>query len=937
MPTCRRKRVMLTEPSSELLADLKVNPDKQVFYLAQTGEIFADYESYSSRMSFYKAKQFQCDVTGKGGLDFFQALTSEQQEARTLHSRFPEQLKGPVLRAVQWRAYRSMRAISQAHTRTEVMGRIDQLVEAVHERFKDRYFEGERVFVELDGEKFWARIIKANPPGSTVVSLKRPRASSGAAAPAPPKPKAVHAINGDLKQPIAEVNAKDDPLAYMYTVQIIDEPGSDGPRKLMPNETVSIKAGSMSRDRLAFSKSILRRFVRDCVDRDSAIASPWTVKKSIAERYGVEINMPEATRKGVDEIKRGEMEKRRKVATPPKKEEKPDRPAKKQKKMTAEERAQLLKEEEEELAALEALERERELAATKTKKKKVVKFPAEDLDVTLTAKEKKENKMAVRPALSRDLPFYSIGKGVFERFLMSWNFLHIFSQPLNLSTFTLDDFESALRHNTSEVTCSLIAEVHVALMGVLRNLHAQKHQPALVSLMQEDDAETDLVPVQDLLTRMETYGQTWEKQLPKAADGRSGWEDSLVGCLKDNASVQSFPRLRDIVTYLLYDTAAIEASRKTGWTPLAGNSAAPPSAHPIAEPADRYPTLPPSDKIAVIAYLCDLAITARPIHHFMDNCETKLTELRKEKVEINKEKKRLVDSMAEVVGKVGLKDDPMQVDGEAESAGSDTEESTLQLPVVGEVEGAIASTGSLRQRTMRMQAHKNALAKQKELAASKSKGAQAALEEHIKLTDELARQDRRMDAIELDFRRYIGVRLRPMGKDRFYNRVWWFDGLGGGNLVNAAGQTLIGAGRLFIQGAGEYDTEVLVAREAEEHDVVKRREDEETPEFMLQSDEWGTYETPEQLDEFFAWLQEKGNRELALKKQLFIWWDHIVAGVKKRQADMSAVALAAAKPVESTNGRRSTRGRNSSANELARESYMQWTNKLAKNPSTNGA
>ena len=242
--------------------------------------------------------------------------------------------------------------------------------------------------------------------------------------------------------------------------------------------------------------------------------------------------------------------------------------------------------------------------------------------------------------------------------------------------------------------------------------------------------------------------------------------------------------------------------------------------------------------------------------------------------------------MADVVAKVGLKgDDRMQVDGEAESAASDTEDSTLGLPVTTDVDGGeTATTGSMRQRMMRAQAHKSALAKQKELAASKSKGAQAALEEHIKLTDSLTREDRRMEAIERDFRRFIGVRLRPMGKDRFYNRIWWFDGLGGGQLVSASGGTLYGAGRLFIQGPNEYDTEVLEAREKEEHDVVKRREEEETKEFMLKSDEWGIYDDAEQLDAFFSWLQEKGNRELALKKQLYIWWDHIVAGVKKRQA-----------------------------------------------------
>ncbi len=56
-------------------------------------------------MSFYRLKQFQCEVTGKSGLDYFQAVESERQEARTMHSRFSEPLKYPVLRAVQWRTF----------------------------------------------------------------------------------------------------------------------------------------------------------------------------------------------------------------------------------------------------------------------------------------------------------------------------------------------------------------------------------------------------------------------------------------------------------------------------------------------------------------------------------------------------------------------------------------------------------------------------------------------------------------------------------------------------------------------------------------------------------------------------------------------------------------------------------------------------------------
>lgn len=124
MPTCRRKRVILTEPSDALLHAAKADPDRPVYYLEQTGEIFETYEcvylppvilstsdlillllfrAYAARMSFYRLRQFQCEVTGKSGLDYFQALESERQEARTLHSRFSEPLKPAVLKAVQWR------------------------------------------------------------------------------------------------------------------------------------------------------------------------------------------------------------------------------------------------------------------------------------------------------------------------------------------------------------------------------------------------------------------------------------------------------------------------------------------------------------------------------------------------------------------------------------------------------------------------------------------------------------------------------------------------------------------------------------------------------------------------------------------------------------------------------------------------------------------
>ena len=103
-------------------------------------------------MSFYRRKQFQCEVTGKSGLDYFQALESEQHEARTMHSRFPEPLKAAVLKAVQWRALLLLRRSCVSLSlllHAEVVGRLDHLVEAVYERFKDRYYPDERMYPRI--------------------------------------------------------------------------------------------------------------------------------------------------------------------------------------------------------------------------------------------------------------------------------------------------------------------------------------------------------------------------------------------------------------------------------------------------------------------------------------------------------------------------------------------------------------------------------------------------------------------------------------------------------------------------------------------------------------------------------------------------------------------------------------------------------------------
>lgn len=60
----------------------------------------------------------------------------------------------------------------------------------------------------------------------------------------------------------------------------------------------------------------------------------------------------------------------------------------------------------------------------------------------------------------------------------------------------------------------------------------------------------------------------------------------------------------------------------------------------VAPPKQRYYALSPEDRIAILSFMCNLAISSKAIHAHMDSCEEQLTALRKEKIEVNRQKKQ---------------------------------------------------------------------------------------------------------------------------------------------------------------------------------------------------------------------------------------------------------------------------------------------------------
>ena len=120
---------------------------------------------------------------------------------------------------------------------SEIMGRLDHLVELVYDRFVNRYFKGEsafpglptcsysnfnshsnrvptEVFVDIQNEKYYARIIKVFPP-KTLTNGASPSKETQLVEP--------HSIGINLRVSFDESLLRDDPMAYFYAVRLIEE------------------------------------------------------------------------------------------------------------------------------------------------------------------------------------------------------------------------------------------------------------------------------------------------------------------------------------------------------------------------------------------------------------------------------------------------------------------------------------------------------------------------------------------------------------------------------------------------------------------------------------------------------------------------------------------------------------------------------------------
>ena len=133
-------------------------------------------------------------------------------------------------------------------------------------------------------------------------------------------------------------------------------------------------------------------------------------------------------------------------------------------------------------------------------------------------------------------------------------------------------------------------------------------------------------------------------EIPRVQDGRMHWlfifvmydgsipfpKWHIAYSVHQHATVQSLPSLRRIMQDLMFEPSREGPSISEG-----------PLQYTPSTPAERYIHLVCEDKIAILAFLCEICIASRVIRAHIDWADASLTELRKEKIEVNREKRRL--------------------------------------------------------------------------------------------------------------------------------------------------------------------------------------------------------------------------------------------------------------------------------------------------------
>lgn len=179
-----------------------------------------------------------------------------------------------------------------------------------------------------------------------------------------------------------------------------------------------------------------------------------------------------------------------------------------------------------------------------------------------------------------------------------------------------------------------------------------------------------------------------------------------------------------------------------------------------------------------------------------------------------------------------------------------------------------------------------------------------------KKEDEIKKCEDEIAVIDNDLREADCPRTRVLGKDRFWNRYYWFERNGmpyGGLPDSSTAAAGYANGCIWVQGPDELEREGyidMVPEYQEEYKakfgitVPERKLREEGPTHVFNAHQWGYLSEPEDVDGLIDWLDVRGFNELKLRKEIVNYRDKIIKNMENRNGYLKLPEAAKAEKTE---------------------------------------
>lgn len=254
--------------------------------------------------------------------------------------------------------------------------------------------------------------------------------------------------------------------------------------------------------------------------------------------------------------------------------------------------------------------------------------------------------------------------------------------------------------------------------------------------------------------------------------------------------------------------------------------------------------------------------------------------------------------------------------------------------------------------------------RKKELEAAKAVPKQSKqfvklLKEIQKKEDLIKKCEEEIAVIDNDLREADCARTRVLGKDRFWNRYYWFERNGmpyAGLPDSSTADAGYANGCIWVQGPDDLEREGYIDlpedlqnnyRAQFNMTVPERKTKEEGATSVYTARQWGYIDDPKHVKKLIDWLDPRGFNELKLRKELVNYSDKILKHMENRQRYLGISEDMEKKDTEATNGvngstnatatntptttgkRMATRTRKSPTPEEPEPRCLQWQNTTA--------